>query len=143
MKNNLIPLLKQLKKEVSPDKEWKYKTRNMLLEADREAQYSFWEEFTNMFSFTKTAGALVGILLFLLIPTAVLSKQSLPGSPLYPIKRLIENAQLLLTPDKNVKITIFRVLLSFDFNDIIAKFMDIIAMNTHIPRRTDIYTTAI
>src|SRR3990167_10759515 len=67
-----------------------------------KSQVSLWASIPSML---KTSVAVLGSLMIVVSVTmgaAVAALQSVPGQPIYPLKKIVENIELRLTPDSKV-----------------------------------------
>jgi histidyl-tRNA synthetase len=86
----IIKELQNLKK-IKPDKEWVIKTKAEILK----------EEKTSWFFVLKPA-LIAGFSLLLLFGVNIFAQNSLPGTPLYPLKKVAEDSQKLFIPEEKL-----------------------------------------
>jgi hypothetical protein len=86
-------LIFELKKlnQIKPDKEWVVLTKKRILGEEKPSL---------PYLFLKPAYAFLALVLILLISLPVFAQFSLPGHPLYPIKKITERAKSYFVPEK-------------------------------------------
>jgi len=94
-------LIKKIKglREIKPSKEWVFLTRSQILgeKPDRGGRASAISEVLRVFTYKPVLVPVLAV--FVLIGLFILSQNSLPGDPLYSVKKLTEKGQAFFVSD--------------------------------------------